>query len=218
MDSIELKAKPREGKGNGPARVLRSQGRIPAVLYGPGREAAKLSVDTTDFEKLLKQGSVGRLLFNLAIEGDKPCPVMIKELQQKAVSEEFLHIDFYEVDMNRKISATVPVTVSGKSVGVEMGGILQIIRRELEVTCLPNAIPEVIDIDITELNVGESVHVQEIPLGEGLEFPADVNFTVVTIGSPKAAEEEVEEEELEGEEGEAAEGEAEEAGTEAAGE
>jgi len=216
LDSIELKAKPREGKGNGPARVLRSQGRIPAVLYGPGREAAKLSVDTTDFEKLLKQGSVGRLLFNLAIEGDKPCPVMIKELQQKAVSEEFLHIDFYEVDMNRKISATVPVTVSGKSVGVEMGGILQIIRRELEVTCLPNAIPEVIDIDITELNVGESVHVQEIPLGEGLEFPADVNFTVVTIGSPKAAEEEVEEEEIEGEEGEESEGEAEEAGAEAA--
>jgi large subunit ribosomal protein L25 len=211
LDSIELKAKPRTKKGNGPARVLRSQGEIPAILYGPKREAVKLSIETVDLEKLLKTGSAGQLLFNLLIEGEAPRPVMIKELQQKAVTQEYLHIDLYEVDMKRKISATIPVTVSGKSVGVEMGGILQIIRRELDVTCLPNAIPDVIDIDITELNVGESVHVEDIDLEEGVEIPHEVNFTVVTIGSPKAAAEEEEEEEGEGEgeEGEAAEGEAE---------
>jgi large subunit ribosomal protein L25 len=124
---------------------------------------------------------------------------MIKELQTHPVSRNFLHIDFYEIDMNRKIRVNVPVTTTGIAPGVELGGLLQIIRRELEVLCLPSEVPESIEIDISSLGMGESIHLSEISLKGNVEFPEDLNFTVVTILSPKVVEEEVEEVE-EGEE------------------
>jgi large subunit ribosomal protein L25 len=127
---------------------------------------------------------------------------MIKELQSHPVSRDFLHIDFYEIDMQRKINVMIPVVTKGICKGVELGGLLQIIRREIEVLCMPGDIPEAIELDITDLDVGDSVHVEEIPLGDNVEISSDVNFTVLTIVSPKV--EEVEEEEEEGLEGEEA--------------
>ena len=126
---------------------------------------------------------------------------MVKELQTHPVTGQFLHVDFYEVDLTRKINAMVPVTVTGKSQGVEDGGILQIVRRELEVFCLPTAIPEAIEVDISELEIGGSIHVKEIALPSDVELPEDVDFTVITVLAPKVEVEAVEEEELvEGEE------------------
>jgi large subunit ribosomal protein L25 len=142
---------------------------------------------------------------------------MIKELQTDPVSRSLIHVDFYEISMDRKIRVMVPVTTTGTSEGVELGGTLQIVRRELEVLCLPGEIPESIEIDITGLGMGDSIHVQEIPTTGNIEIDAEVNFTVLTILSPKLEEEEVEEgeEELEGEEGEEGEEAAEEGGEEA---
>lgn len=211
MEQIELKANVRKTSGNGPARVLRREGKIPAVLYGPGLEPVLLSVNTGDFEEVLKKGNVSQVLLNLVVQNGKTFSksVIIKELQIHPVSQDFLHIDFYEIDMKRKIKVNVPVTTKGKSKGVELGGVLQIIRRELEVLCFPGDIPEEIVVDITELDMGDSVHVQEIPLEGDMEIQADVNYTVLTVLSPKVEEEVVEEEEEEAEEGEegAAEGE-----------
>ena len=193
--------------GNGPARALRREGKIPAVLYGPKTEPILLSVDIKDIEQILKQGTVGQALLNLVIQnGEKITKAaMIKELQRHPVSGKYLHIDFYEIDMKRKINVMVPVVVKGQSKGVELGGILQIVRRELEVFCLPTSIPEAFEVDITELEVGDSIHVQEIELPDDVELPEDVDFTVITILAPKVEEEVVEEEELEEEEEEAAE-------------
>ena len=215
MENIELKAQTRETTGDGPAKALRRNGRVPAILYGRNNEPQKLSIDTHEWETLLKGGGIGHNIINLDIEGAKGAKAaMVKEMQTNPLSQKILHIDFYEVDMTRKIRVNVPVTTTGKSVGVELGGMLQIIRRELEVYCLPNAIPDVITIDITELEVGDSVHVNDIKTDEGVEIPHDVNFTVLTILSPKKEAEEAVEE-MEGvEEGEAAEAE-EEASTEA---
>jgi large subunit ribosomal protein L25 len=98
-------------------------------------------------------------------------------------------MDFYEVDMARKLTVTVPLVTTGVCKGVEAGGILQIIRRELEVNCLPTDIPEHITVDITDLEIGDSVHVNEIHLDGDLEIPFDANFTVLTIVAPKAVEE-----------------------------
>ena len=211
MEQIELKANVRKDTGNGPARVLRREGRVPAVLYGRDTEPVLLSVSTGDFEEVLKKGNVSQVLLNLVIQNGKTFEksVIIKELQTHPVSKDFLHIDFYEIDMKRKIVVNVPVVTKGKSKGVELGGILQIIRRELEVMCFPGDIPEEITIDISELDIGDSVHVEEIPLEGDMEIQADVNYTVLTVLSPKVEEEEVEEEEEELEEGEegAAEGE-----------
>ncbi|MGD9364184.1 MAG: 50S ribosomal protein L25/general stress protein Ctc [Desulfobacteraceae bacterium] len=198
MNNIELKAETRTTTGNNPARALRRAGRTPAILYGPEAEPVMLSIDTDELEHIIKLGNVGRSIFNLAVDGGKKSrAAMIKELQTHPVSQDILHIDFYEVNMDRKVKVMVPVVTTGKSVGVEMGGMLQIIRRELEVLCLPNAIPQEITIDITDLDVGNSVHVEDINLEGDVEIPHEVDFTVLTILSPKKAEEEAVEEEEE---------------------
>ena len=212
MELIELKTNIRTTTGNGPARVLRQAGQIPAVLYGPGTESVLLSVNISDIDMVLKKGRIGQALLNLVIPDNGETStktVMVKELQLHPVSRNFLHIDFYEVAMDRKIMVNVPVTTTGKAKGVEVGGIMQIIRRALEVQCLPLDVPESIEIDITDLDIGDSIHVGDISLQSEIEFVGDENLTVVTIVTPKIEEEEepVEEEEEEGEAAIAEEGE-----------
>jgi large subunit ribosomal protein L25 len=211
LEQFELNATVRKTTGNSPARELRRGGHIPAVLYGPQTEPVLLSVNIKELEQVFKKGNIGSIILNLIIQNGKKVtkPAMIKEFQSHPVSGDFLHIDFYEIDMQRKINVMIPVVTKGISKGVELGGLLQIIRREIEVLCMPGDIPEAIELDITDLDVGDSVHVEEIPLGDNVEISSDVNFTVLTIVSPKVeeVEEEEEEEGLEGEEA-AAEGEA----------
>lgn len=205
MEIMSLKASLRETVGNGPSRVLRRDGKIPAILYGPKAEPVKLAIDQLDLEPIFKSGAVAQKLLKLQIEGvDGTSNVMIKEMQKHPVSHSLLHLDLYRVTMDQKIKVMVPVVTTGKSVGVELGGMLQIVRRELEVLSLPDRIPENITVDITDLDIGDSLHVEDLTLEEEVEIPADVNFTILTVLSPKAEEEEEvegEEEELEGEEG-----------------
>ena len=138
------------------------------------------------WKSLRKRVDLGRSVYNLFIDDDKtPTPVMIKELQTHPVSGAYLHVDFYEVVMDRKIGIMVPVHTTGKSIGVENGGMLQLIRRELEVLCYPNQIPETIVIDITELDIGDSIHVEDVSVEGDSELPHDVNFTVLTISATK---------------------------------
>ena len=204
MELTELKANIRTSVGNGPARALRREEQIPAVLYGPKTEPISLSVYTSDLERAIKTSRIGQALLSLVIQKNGKTDnrtAMIKELQTHPVTRNLLHADFYEIAMDRKIKVKVPVVAKGKSKGVELGGMLQIIRRELDVFCLPHEIPKSIEIDIADLDIGDSIHIKEIPLKGDIEIPADVNFTVLTILSPKA--EEVEAEEVEAEEVEA---------------
>jgi large subunit ribosomal protein L25 len=200
LEQIELNATTRENTGKGPARVLRRGGRMPAVLYGPDQAPVLLSINVKELEKISKTHNLSQVPLNLVIGDSKSAPkkVMVKELQTHPVSMNYLHVDLYEIAMDRKIKVNVPVIATGKSKGVEVGGVLQIVRRELEVFCLPTDIPESIEIDITDLDIGDSVHLDELPFGEEIEIPGDTNFTVLTILSPKVEViEEVEEEELE---------------------
>jgi large subunit ribosomal protein L25 len=199
LNTIELNVTTRTTTGNGPARVLRRDGRVPAILYGPHAENIMLSVSAHDLDKILKHGSVGRTIFNLKIDqGQDTRAAMIKEMQIHPVSRAFLHLDLYEISMDRKIHVNVPVVTTGKAQGVELGGVLQLVFRELEVLCFPNDIPDAISIDITELGVGDAVHVEDIQLPGNAEIPHDTNFTVLTITSPKS--EAAEGEKAEGEE------------------
>ncbi|MCP4344953.1 MAG: 50S ribosomal protein L25/general stress protein Ctc [Desulfobacterales bacterium] len=199
MEQLELKANIRTATGKGQARSLRREGKMPAVFYGPLAEPLMLSVGMNNFENVMKKSKRGQVLFNLSLQdGEKfTKSVMIKELQTHPVSRNLLHVDFYEVPDDRKIRVKVPVVTKGKSKGVEFGGLLQIIRRELEVLCYPKHVPELIEIDVTDLDVGDAVHVREISLEGDVEIPADVNFTVVTILSPKGKDKTEEEEEAE---------------------
>jgi len=186
--------------GNGPSRALRREGKIPAILYGPKTEPVKLTIDMIDLEPIFKSGAVAQKLLKLEIDGaDGGRNVMIKEMQRHPVSHNLLHLDLYEVSMDQKIKVMVPVVTTGKSKGVELGGMLQIIRRELEVLCLPDQVPEHIVIDITDLDIGDSFHVEDLQLEGDVEVSAEVNFTILTILSTKAEELEEEEEEGEGE-------------------
>jgi len=203
LELLELNAVTRTDSGKGQARTLRREGRLPAVLYGPNTDPVMLSIDLSELEDITKGGSAGQAILSISVKGEKkPRTAMIKDLQISPLSRDYLHIDFYEVDMKKKINVMVPVTTTGKCVGIEMGGMTQLIRRELEVLCLPGNIPEHIEIDITELNIGDSVHVEDVQLEGDIEIPHEVDFTILTILSAKMKEEEVEEEELEeGEEG-----------------
>lgn len=196
MELIELKTNIRTSVGNSQARALRRKKQIPAVLYGRGKKTVLLSVYLSELERALKKSKTGQALLNLVVQNNETYtkPAIIKELQMHPVGRNILHVDFYEIDMNRKIKIKVPVVTKGKSKGVEQGGILQIIRRELEVLCLPLEIPKSFEIDITDFDIGDSLHVKSIPLKDNIEIPADVDFTVLTIASPKAVEEAVPEE------------------------
>ncbi len=208
MEKIQLTANVRETSGSGPARVLRREGLIPAVLYGPDAEPILLMVNTHEFELLLKEHNINQVVLDLEVKNGKTLnkSVMIKELQTHPVSQNPLHVDFYEISMTRKIKVNVPVVTTGKSVGEERGGIVQIVRRELEVFCLPGEIPESFTLDISNLDIGDAIHVEDITTEGDIEIPAETNFTIVTVTTPQA--EEVEEEEVEEEEeGEEAEGE-----------
>jgi large subunit ribosomal protein L25 len=209
LELIELKTEKRTTTGNGPARRLRQEGQIPAVYYGPNTKPVLLSVNKTDLEMVLKKGGVGQVMLNLVIQNNGETltmPAMIKELQTHPVSRNFIHIDFYEITMDRKITVKVPVVTTGVAKGVELGGILQIVRRELEVECLPLEVPESIVIDITDLDIGDSIHAGKISLEGEIEILEEDNRTVVTVLHPKLEEEEAPEEE-EAEEGVAEEGE-----------
>jgi large subunit ribosomal protein L25 len=214
LDRYQVTAEKRDNTGKGAARSLRRDGRIPAILYGANIDSMPLSVDIHEMELLLNKVSPSQALLDLNIQngGKSKTTVMIKELQLHPVKYKYLHVDFYEVKMDQQISTTIPVATVGTAKGVEEGGVLQIIRRELEVNCLPGDIPEQIEIDITDLDVGDSVHVEDIQTGDKLEIPYETNFTILTVVSP-AMEKEEEPEAEEGEEGEEAAG-----GEESAGE
>lgn len=209
MELIDLNAKLREKTGKGAARQLRSNNAIPAIVYGAKTDAAKLSIDTAEFVKIIRlNGSTG-LFFNLKVDGDSGARriAMLKDVQMDTFSLNYLHVDLQEIDMDTMVTVSVPVETIGESNGVKEGGLLQIIRRELDVICKPADTPDSVQIDITALEIGDAVHVEDIDLGEDIEIPHEVNFTVITIGAPSVEEEEEIEEDdelLEGEEAEAA--------------
>jgi len=204
LDLIKLNAKLREESGKGAARKLRQNNTIPAIVYGAKTDPVMLSLCTSDFDKIIREhGSTG-LFFNLLMEGKKGEDkiVMLKDMQMDTFSLNYLHIDLHEIDMNTKVTINIPVETIGQSKGVEIGGVIQIIRRELAIVCKPADTPDSVKIDITGLDIGDAIHVEDIDLGDNIEIPHDVNFTIITISAPTIEEEEIDEDEELLEEGE----------------
>ncbi len=186
MELLDLKAEIRETKGKSAARHLRNNDAVPAILYGSKTEPVSISVSTPELITLIRKNGSSGLFIKLTIAGDvKPVrTVMLKELQSDTYGLNYLHVDFQEVDLDEKITITVPVEVAGESVGVKGGGLLQVIRRELDIICRPGDMPEAVVIDTTDLDMGDSVHVSEIDLGGDIEIPHEVDFTVLTVVHP----------------------------------
>lgn len=188
MELIELSANTRETTGKGAARKMRANKAIPAIVYGGKNEPVMLSLDTPIFDKIIRDRGTTGLFFNLKVEGGQEKMVMLKNLQMDAFGLKYLHVDFHEIDMDAKVSVTIPVETTGMSVGVKEGGMLQIIRRELDILCKPKDTPEAIVLDISELAIGDALHVEDIDLGDAIEIPHEVNFTVITVVPPTAEE------------------------------
>jgi large subunit ribosomal protein L25 len=211
MNRIELKVEPRPLRGKGPARRLRAAGKIPAVFYGKGRDTLAISVDahmfTTSVEKKGKNS-----IFDLVIQEDGKATnntAFLKERHADAISGKTVHLDFIEISLKDIIEVTVPLNLVGKCIGVEKGGNLTTTVRYVRVACLPADIPESVTIDVTNLDIGHALHIQDLELPEGVESREDPELAIVTVVAPKRAElveeEAAEEEGAEAEEG-AAEG------------
>lgn len=204
--NVKLTAAPRAATGKGPARRLRRQGMIPAVFYGRRQQTRSLSVNSKDLKTVIMSGGGKHSLIRLMIEDNdshEEKTVMLKEHQVDPVNRTLVHADFYEVETDRPIEVEVPFVLVGKPRGVEEGGLLQQIKRVLLVSALPLNLPGSIEMDVSHLDIGDSIHVEEVQAPEGVEILFDVNFTMATVVSPKglqAEEEAVEEEEGEAEE------------------
>ena len=181
----------RDGIGKGGARSVRRQGLVPAIVYGRGMEPCPITVQPKALAKAIATDAGWNTLITL--NGDGPFAgkvVILKDLQISAIRREMHHADFQAVDLNKKVHVLVPVHAVGKSIGEKEGGNLQLIRHELEVVCLPTAIPAAIEVDVTALKIGGVLHIADLTLPAGIEVPHDVNFTVITVTGHKADAEE----------------------------
>ncbi len=198
-----LNAQMREGRGKGPARQLRMAGRVPAVLYGRDMEAVHISVDAREAERLFHSISVDNTIVDLQVEGEKDAyRTLVREIQVHPYKASLIHVDFLRIQKGVVVDVEIPVSLVGIPVGVKMsGGVLEQIIHDLPVRCIPSKIPEVIEIDVTGLDIGDSLHISDITFGEGVEVTVAQELTICGVAVPKA--EEVPEEEEEGVEGEA---------------
>ncbi len=211
MGEFSLSVEPREGRGKGVARKLRASGRIPGICYRRNAEAIPVSLDPKELDHLLRSASSGiNTLIDLKVAGGGDFDgrqVLVKELQRDPISGAYLHADLYAVDLKQTIHISIPVQIKGSAIGVTLGGgILDHATRELDVECLPNAIPEEISVDVSSLEVGGSIHVRDLEVPEGAVILNDPDVSIVSVVAPVVVEEEVAEEEAEAEgvEGEAA--------------
>lgn len=186
-DTIVAEGRAPGGKGS--ARKLRRAGRTPAIAYGPQQEPRYLSLEPKAF--VLQRFRFGRgHIFNLqANDGQSPkqFKCLIKEIQVDPVSREVQHVDLYAVDMKRPIRVEVTIELSGKAAGIIEGGMLSQVLRSVEVLCLPDRVPTKLTADVTPLKLGESLHLSDIKLPEGVKFTAHSDEAVATIAEPDSA-------------------------------
>lgn len=191
MKSLKVIAEPREAKGSGPMGRMRRDGFVPGVVYGEGKPAKLVQLKLHDFEQLLRGHSGEHMLMDLDIKGDQVLKVLLKEVQHHPVSGKIIHADFHEISLTRKLRIEVPVRLVGEPVGVsQQGGVLEHILREVEIECLPTDIPEQLDVDVSALNIGESLTVADIKLEAGkMALLSDPELAIAAVAAPRVEEE-----------------------------
>jgi len=197
--SLTINAEKRDSGGKNVARRIRREGNLPAILYGSEAENIPLVLDKKDIFGILKSESGENTIFQVVVDKETP-EVMIKDYQQDVTTDELLHVDLIRISMDKEIRVTVPIVLTGDAVGVKTeGGFVEFITRDVEVECLPSAIPESITVDISELHLNQSIKIEELPPIEGVKVMSDPQYVIVAVEAPSVEEEvvEVEEEEEE---------------------
>ncbi|HOK06166.1 MAG TPA: 50S ribosomal protein L25 [Syntrophales bacterium] len=189
MEAEQLKAFTRNSTGKGPCRRLRLKGMVPAVLYGPKTEPMTLSVNAKELTKILSRGGEKKFV-NLRVEEDGKVVeklILVKDFALHPLKGSLIHADFYEIDMASKITVDIPIQTTGTSPGVAIGGELQLMKRTLRVSCLPSAMPEHIEADISGLNVGDALKVKDLPAMEGVTVMDGEDTVLVYIAATRAS-------------------------------
>ncbi len=187
MEIHELNALVRVASGKGPARRLRMKGMIPAVFYGPGTESILLEVNAADLMSLRKKEDKGFLKLVIAGQDNKfEKLAVLKEMQIEPFSRRLVHADFYEITMDHAFTFDVPIHFSGKPKGVDEGGELHLLKRELKVSCLPGVRPEFMAADISGLQIGDSLKVHDLAPADGVIVLDHADTVIVTVSAQKA--------------------------------
>jgi large subunit ribosomal protein L25 len=191
MSTATLTAQTRTDAGKGVARALRREGKIPGVLYGKGSEPVSLSLSQNEVRLQYIKGRFRSRILELQLDG-KTVKALPRDVQTHPVTDQIEHVDFLKIDANTTIRVAVPVKFLGtdKSAGIKRGGVLNVVRHTIEFICKPDAIPAHIDIDVQKMEIGDSVHINDLQLPAGLTSVIKRNFTIATIAGRNTKEEE----------------------------
>ena len=182
MHRVELAAKVRKGTGKGPSRRVRGGGEIPGVVYGPRMAPVTISLAPMEMKRVMAFGE--NVLVNLSIRDGEEVQsrlVMLKDYDIHPRTERLWHVDLYEISLEEAIKVDVPIVLKGQPVGVVMGGMLSPLLRALEISCLPEQIPSQIEVDCSALRIGDTLHVSDLSLPEGIHLITDPSTAVVTV-------------------------------------
>lgn len=190
---VKLKAEPRSDIGRSGVRKLRTRGMIPAVIYGGKVKPQSLQVAARDINSMMRHASGENVLVELEITGEKSnLAALVQEVQHSPVGGEIVHVDFHAISMDETIQAEVPLEPTGTSVGVKtFGGLLEQSLRALAIECLPRDLPDRITVDVSQLNIGDSIHVRDIPLPSGVTAKVPADLTAFSVLAPVVEEEAV---------------------------
>lgn len=186
-----LKAHPRDEMGKGAARKLRQNGQIPAVVYGREADTIHLTLDTQDAEHLFRRISVDNTIVEIDLDGEKaPIQTLVREIQTHPWKANLLHVDFYRIEAGVAVDVDVPLRLIGTPVGVKMeGGVLEQVIHDLPMRCIPSKIPEVIEVDVSEMEVNDVLHIADIEFEEGVEVTIAGDRTICSVSIPRALDE-----------------------------
>ncbi len=188
MEKVILKTEVRKSAGKKIAKGLRTKGLVPAVVYKGGKEALKLQIDERAFNEILHTKAGGNVIITLKMHDaakEKDRTVIIKEIQRGPIKGEVLHVDFYEISLTETLKVNVPVVPHGEAAGVKKdGGTLEHVMWEVQVECLPTAIPEKIEVDVSNLNIGDAIYVKNIVVPEGVKILNDPELIIMIVKPP----------------------------------
>lgn len=183
MSHINIEVTQRETRGKNANRQLRAAGRVPAVVYGGGREPVAIDLGKRQIEELLKTAGGENAVFLLKLAGtDKSRHTMLREIQQDAITGDLIHVDFQRVNLDEKVRVAVQIELHGEATGVKNeGGLLDFVTREVEVECLPDKIPSRLEVDVSGLHVGQHVEAGQLALPEGVELLVEAERVIASL-------------------------------------
>jgi large subunit ribosomal protein L25 len=188
MATVNLSANARTDRGKGAARKLRSSGQVPAVIYGSARDAQSLAINEKDLDRLLGTIAAESTVIELGVDGGRPTKTLIREIQRHPFKRQILHVDFQELVAGEKVTVNIPLVLVGTPESVRAGdAIMDQVLRELEIEVDPSNIPNHIDVDVSGLELGHSLHVSDVKLPEGVTVMDDPETTIVVLSVPRAA-------------------------------